>query len=71
MVWSLDETKLAYLAERKIPKATPFFTSYSKLGADKNITNDNDAEAKEKAKIAAEGKVSSSGIHQFECWNVS
>jgi hypothetical protein len=30
MTWSPDSKKLAYLAERKVPKPKPFFTSYGK-----------------------------------------
>jgi hypothetical protein len=47
MVWSQDETKLAYLAEKKIAKAKPFFTSYSKIGGDSNANDEIGTEAKE------------------------
>jgi hypothetical protein len=30
MTWSPDSKKLAYLAEKKVPKPKPFFTSYGK-----------------------------------------
>lgn len=42
MVWSPDENKLMYLAERKVKKSDPFWTSYSRRKLDDPNANDKD-----------------------------
>lgn len=42
MTWNPEETKLMYLAERKVKKSEPFWTSYSRRKLDDPEASDKD-----------------------------
>lgn len=42
MAWNPDENKLMYLAERKVKKSDPFWTSYARRKLDDPNANDKD-----------------------------
>jgi acylaminoacyl-peptidase len=37
--WSPDETKIVYIAEKKVPKSEPFYKQKSKASANKDGVN--------------------------------
>jgi len=40
--WSPDETKIVYIAEKKVPKSEPFYKQKLKASADKNGLDNSD-----------------------------
>jgi len=40
--WSPDETKIVYIAEKKVPKSEPFYKQKPKASADKNGVDNSD-----------------------------
>lgn len=42
MTWNADENKLMYLAERKVKKSDPFWTSYARRKLDDPDASDKD-----------------------------
>ncbi|XP_025201669.1 acylamino-acid-releasing enzyme-like [Melanaphis sacchari] len=45
--WSPDETKIVYIAEKKVPKSEPFYKQKSKASADKEGVNNDTVPGKE------------------------
>ncbi|XP_060833609.1 acylamino-acid-releasing enzyme-like isoform X2 [Rhopalosiphum padi] len=45
--WSPDETKIVYIAEKKVPKSEPFYKQKSKASADKDGVNNDTVPGKE------------------------
>lgn len=40
--WSPDETKIVYIAEKKVPKSEPFYKQKPKATADKDVVDNSE-----------------------------